>query len=186
MNNTHDYLAEGFVFDNYNDARQAQQEYKKIAYLERHMDYSTPENILAVYEKAIEDRVFKTPVGIVYLKRLQSYLLEEASIEPEKISPIPVFYTCEPVLRETDSPARQRIREPQKQKKRFPVLPFSIFLNLALITAVIAMFAVTLGSEHPNVFNYRRALTDQYASWEQELTQRERIVREKEKELGLE
>ena len=48
------------------------------------------------------------------------------------------------------------------------------------------MFMITLRSDNPNVLNYERALTDKYASWEQELTERERAVREKELELQVE
>jgi len=33
--------------------------------------------------------------------------------------------------------------------------------------------------------NYKRNVTNRYASWDQEITQRENAVREKERELGL-
>ena len=35
------------------------------------------------------------------------------------------------------------------------------------------------------MINYKIALTNQYAAWEQELTQREKAVKEKEQELGI-
>ena len=56
----------------------------------------------------------------------------------------------------------------------------SIILNLLLVAAVIAMFVITLKSDHPNILNYERTLQDRYASWEQELTEREAVLREKE------
>ena len=62
----------------------------------------------------------------------------------------------------------------------------SVMLNVVLVIAVIAMFVITLTSDQPNVLNYERALTNRYASWEQELTEREQAVREKERELKLE
>ena len=52
--------------------------------------------------------------------------------------------------------------------------------------AIIAMFTITLESDNPNVLNYERALTDRYASWEQELTEREQAVRQRERELQIE
>ena len=47
------------------------------------------------------------------------------------------------------------------------------------------MFVITLRGSTPNVINYKIALTNQYAAWEQELTQREKAVKEKEQELGI-
>ena len=61
-----------------------------------------------------------------------------------------------------------------------------MILNVFLVLLVIAMFAITLTGKNPNILNYERALTDQYAGWEQELTEREAAVREKERALQRE
>ena len=45
------------------------------------------------------------------------------------------------------------------------------------------MFLITLKSDNPNILNYKQVLTNQYASWEQNLTERENRIREKEQEL---
>lgn len=180
-----EWISEGFSFQNSIDAQQAAQESRKIEYLEAHMDYSDPENILAVYQKAITDRVFRTPVGIVYLKKLQDYLMNQEEIDKEKILPIPLYIAYENVLRDKPSPARQRIKQSASKKKKSMALPISVMLNIGLIVTVLAMFAMTLLSDQPNIVNYRNALVNQYASWEQELTEREQRVREKERELGI-
>jgi len=49
---------------------------------------------------------------------------------------------------------------------------------------VIGMFAVAYTSEHPNILNYERVIVDKYASWEQDLTEREDAIREKELQLN--
>ena len=46
--------------------------------------------------------------------------------------------------------------------------------------------SISYVSEQPNVINYERAITSKYASWEQELTDREQVIREKERELKIE
>ena len=38
---------------------------------------------------------------------------------------------------------------------------------------------------NPNILNYQNAVLNKYASWEQELMEREQAVREKEQELGI-
>ena len=47
------------------------------------------------------------------------------------------------------------------------------------------MFIITINGENPNIINYENAVVDKYATWEQELSERETIVRQKEQELGL-
>lgn len=65
-------------------------------------------------------------------------------------------------------------------------LCLSVIMNIVMIVAIIAMFVITLNSDQPNILNYERNLQNKYASWEQELTQREQTVREKERELHIE
>ena len=50
---------------------------------------------------------------------------------------------------------------------------------------VVLLFVITLTGENANIINYRNAIVNEYSDWEDELTQREQIVREKERELGI-
>lgn len=187
MKEQQEFIAEGFSFASSNDAQLAVKERKKIEYLEAHMDYDKPENILTVYEKAIDDRVFKTPVGILYLKKIRDYLANQPDIDPDQLIPVPVYSFLTQEIRETPVEVRPRVQAPASAKdKKRGSLRISVILNIALIITVIAMFLMALDSEQPNIINYRRAITNQYASWEQELTAREQAVREKERELRVE
>lgn len=179
---------EGYVFLNDKDAEMAALERRKIDYLEERMDYSQPDTILRIYEKAIHDRIFKTPVGLTYLKGIQDYLLEQNIVAPDEILPIPLYQSFGGELRENHNPAKKRIKPSEKKEKESlgSALTISVILNGLLVLAIISMFAITLKAEQPNIVNYKRVLTDQYASWEQELTQREQAVREKELEMKLE
>ena len=40
--------------------------------------------------------------------------------------------------------------------------------------------------ENDNIINYKSNVTNRYSSWEQDLTEREKKVRQAEKELGIE
>lgn len=178
-----DNIVEGYSFFTEKDAALAAQEQKKIEYLESRMNYHNPTSILNVYCKAIREHVFKTPLGMQYLRHLQEYLQGCEEIAAEQIPPIPLYKNYDGEFREKTSPARQRV-VPAK-KKRSIALPMSIILNIALTIAIIAMFVITLQSDQPNILNYERAITDRYATWEQELTEREQLIREKERELKL-
>ena len=56
---------------------------------------------------------------------------------------------------------------------------------IVCMVMVVAMFAITLTSKSPTIINYESRILDKYASWEQELTQREAEVSAKEAELGI-
>lgn len=176
----------GYRFYTEKDAQLAATELKKIEYLEARIDYSRPDSILMVYEKTIHERIFKTPVGLQYLKELRDYLLKQPEIDPQRVPEIPLYNSFSGEVRERSAPARNRIKTADGgkdgEKSGFVI---SVILNVLLVLAVICMFTITLRSDNPNVLNYQRVLTDRYAQWEQELTERENAVREKERELKL-
>lgn len=172
---------DGYLFAQEEDARIALQEQKKIEYLEKHLDFDKPKQVLSVYKKAIAERIFKTPVGMEYLKRLQRYLQSQQM--EEEIPPISLYVAFEPKLRKQYETARPVAKQPEKKKNSG--LQISIILNLILAVVVIWMFVIALKSSNPNILNYERALTDKYSAWEEELSQREQTVREKERELRL-
>lgn len=187
--NTQSRVAEGFSFYTDKDAEMAELEHKKIEYLETRMDYSDPEKILKIYDKAIHDRVFKTPVGLFYLKQIQDYLLQQETITPEEVAAIPLYQSFAGEVRSEQNPARNRVKpsdDKEKQEKKASAFSISIILNLLLTAAVIAMFAIALNANQPNILNYEKKITNRYAAWEQELTEREQMIREKERELKIE
>ena len=179
---SNNYVVEGFSFYTEKDATLAAQEQKKVEYLEEKMDYNNLDTVQQLYQRLIQDRIFKTPVGTLYLKSLQQYLLAQEEIAPENVPPIPLYLTYDGEIREHANPARSRIQPSKKKKKKSIAFPVSVILNLALVAAVIAMFAITMYAPQPNILNYEKNLVNKYAAWEQELTEREQAVREKELE----
>lgn len=175
----------GFDFYTENDSRLAKAEQRKIEYLEARIDYARPESILHVYNKSIQEQLFKTPVGLLYLKKLQDFLLKQPQIDTDKVRAIPLYdiYT-DPDWQPDDAkePSPQSIRRKEREKARFQI---SVVLNVLLVLAIGAMFVISFISEQPNIFNYERAIQNKYASWEQELKEREQTVRDKERELNI-
>lgn len=177
----------GYLFYTEKDAQLARTEQQQVDYLEERVDYSSPESIRYVYEKTIHQRVFKTPIGLRYLRKLQEFLLSKPQIDPDTVMDIPLYMTFDGEIREYANPARTRVapskkKDGDKAKTRFAL---SLILNVMLVIAIISMFYISFFSEQPNIINYERAITDKYASWEQELTEREQIIREKERELRI-
>lgn len=181
---TSENIVSGFAFYSEKDARLAEQERQKIAYLDKRIDHADVESVLAVYKKALEDRVFRTPVGLEYLRELQGELKARQEELPEEVPPIPLWTNFADTRGKT-APARRRI-QPAPEEKKNATLRLSLIMNIVMVIAIIAMFIITLNSDQPNILNYERNLQNKYATWEQELTQREQTVREKERELHIE
>ncbi len=175
----------GYCFVGEDDADLARQEERKIAYMDKHMDYSVPEKVLMLYTRSIEERIFKTPVGYDYLRKMQDFLLNCPEINSKDVPPIRMFVNFKPTMRSATNPAKERI-VPAKSKKPVNKLAISLVLNVTLAAAVVAMFAIALQSDNANILNYEEAVVNKYSSWEQELSQREKEIRQKERELGLE
>ena len=180
-----EYVVSGFAFYSERDAGLAEQERQKIAYLDKRIDHADIQSVLAIYKKALEDRVFRTPVGLEYLRELQGELRAREEELGEEVPPIPLWTNFADVRTKT-SPARRRIQPMPEDGGKKAGLHLSVIMNIVMLVAIIAMFVITLNSDQPNILNYERNLQNKYASWEQELTQREQTVREKERELHIE
>lgn len=175
---------DGFVFATAADAQIAREEIKKIQYISEKLDYDRPESILEIYNKMIVNRIFVTPIGYAYLREMQFFLFTNQEIEDEKVKKIPlytIFGTKAGELSKLDAIYVQ----PKAKKDFHKEYITAVWVCIALAITVIALFTVALNSNNPNILNYKNTLVNQYAEWEQELTERENAVREKEAELQI-
>ena len=179
------FIVGGYDFLSELDAQKASLDLSKITVLEERVKASRPKDIKAVYEKAIENKIFKSPIGWEYLARLRDRLYASGFSEEELIPiPIPVSLTRHSAFENLS--VQQRIRPVTKDNKAEFKRLFPYILNIFLLIIVIAMFIIASTSDSDNILNYKRNVTNRYSSWEQDLTQREKVIREKEKKLGIE
>lgn len=178
------FIVEGYQFVSENDAQKATMDASKIRLLESRVKASRPVDIKAVYEKSIENKIFKTPIGWIYLSGLRKKLLD-SGFKDEDIIPVPmeVSFTRHSAIENLT--VRQRIKPADKEKNIEFRKVFPIVLNIVLAILVILMFVIAATSESDNIINYRRNVTNRYASWEQDLKEREKAVRQAEKKLGI-
>lgn len=178
---------DGFDFYDVADIDIAENEIKRIKYISEKLSFDNPKGVLAVYDKMISGGIFVTPIGYEYLRTLQDYLYKSDEIDDGDVRdiPIPISYTSamnmrnkvRDVKQKDDASTRTLVKTFRNEYK------ISIVMNVILIIAVIAMFIITLKADNPNMINYRTAIVNQYSEWQQELEQREAIVREKELQL---
>ncbi len=179
--NEGELIVGGYRFGTVADAETARMEEKKIASLEEHLDYHKPQNVLLVYNKAIDNRAFLTPVGMIYLHRMQMQLAK-CGVPPEKIQPIPLYGTFSNKT-ENSSSIRKSLTARGAHvefKGRFIT---SVCVNVLLVAALAALVFLSFRSDVPTIVNYRTAIVNEYSQWEEELAEREKAVREAERAL---
>lgn len=183
-NSSDNLIVGGFQFTSEADTQKALTDESKIKLLESRFKVSKASDIKAVYEKALENKIFKTPIGWMYLSGLRKKLLESGYTE-EEIIPIPVEVSFTRHSAFEGLTVKQRVTHVEENKKDFRRI-FSLSLNIALIIVVIIMFIIALTGETDNIINYKSNVTNRYAAWEQDLKEREKAVRIAEKRLGIE
>ncbi len=169
-----DLVVDGYRFATIADAETARMEVKKVENLEQRLGYRRPQNVLLVYDRALDNRVFLTPVGLSYLHKMQNEM-RRWGVPAEKIRPVPLHGTY------SNKTARNRtIRE--SVAKRHPEYQgrfvTSVLVNVVLVLLIAAMIAIAWDSDSPNIINYRQAVVNEYSEWEQELSEREQKLRE--------
>jgi hypothetical protein len=174
----------GYEFACLDDAILAQSEIKKINYLKEHLDQGDAHTVKALYDKAIDEKFFKTPVGIGFLTEMREYLIDTLDYAEDEVRAIPLymFYDTTASAKKTET---KTDKKPEKKKERVGLLFLSLVFNIALLIGVGIMFWIAMNTDHPNILNYETAITNRYAAWDQELTERERAVKQAERELDL-
>jgi hypothetical protein len=56
---------------------------------------------------------------------------------------------------------------------------------VGLIVIILGMFAITAINPNNAYINYKEKVENQYTEWEEQLNQRETVIKEKEEELGI-
>ena len=192
MANIDELTFDGYIFANAQDLELAKSEAKKIAYIEAHADMSNISVVKGVYEKAIEERYFQTPIGLEYLRDMQKAFSDSKNGE-EELKPIPLYTTFKRIDFSEKTKAKTRMTKAQKKELTLRMkYRNAVLIAIILFFVCIAMLAITMRGPTINALNYKTAVTNQYSQWDQELrdreadvSKRENAVREKERELGL-
>jgi hypothetical protein len=186
-----DVIVGGFAFAEEEMAKQAQKELDGVAYVRGKADMDNPRMVLQIYNKMVEQQLFETVVGYVYLKELQDYLTSIPFIDQDAILAIPV---PAPASSESGRGAGKKIKlkqqkkdEPNREKERVWELRAKILAGVCITLAlcVVGMFIVQTTAGSTNILNYENELINKYETWEEQLEEREAAIEELEREKGI-
>jgi len=176
------YKVNGFVFGSADDVELAKQELNTAKYIEKKIENKSPETVLAIYKAALEKKMFRTPVGYAYLHELQKRM-SAGGIQKEAVDGIPLFQIFNNKQSDEKVPRVIKVKKNRElYEKKNAVLTL---INFILIILIILMFVISLSGKTPTVLNYRNTVENEYSSWKQELDEREKAIKLRERELNL-
>ncbi|SDB17616.1 hypothetical protein [Butyrivibrio sp. INlla16] len=179
-------VVDGYEFLSAEDVKKAELDKQKIEIIGKKIHSTKVSDLEAVYEKAITNKIFSTPIGWYYLAKLRDKLIG-AGVKEEDLIPIPINLKITKVdLKDEYHPRQYITPPPPKKKKNVKAVVFVMgVMNLILLAMVIAMFFIALSAESDNIINYKQNVTNRYAEWEDSLKEREKAVRIKERDLKI-
>ncbi len=187
----------GYAFEDEQIIAQATKELEGIKYIQSKINRNSPEMVLQMYRKLIEEKMFETPVGYGYLRELQEYLTTNPSINKVDILPIPIakqktslLSVERPVEKSVEKPVE---KTPPKSEKKVEIKERNVnyktrfrgalVIIVVLVVIVAAMYAITATTNNPTILNYENQIIDKHAAWEQQLDEREKTLRQREEDL---
>ncbi len=174
----------GFLFSSADETNAAKKEAKAVVYLEDRLKGKSPEEAASLYELILSQGLFHTAVGYSFLKDLQD------SLKASGLTELPAIKVDGIVVTKTEAPKADAgsVANPRLEKKLKDLkgqLGAMRVVAIVCMIMVVAMFAITLTSKSPTIINYESKILDKYASWEQDLSDREAAVSAREAELGI-
>jgi hypothetical protein len=176
------FTVNGFIFGSEQDKQLAEQELNTAKYIEKKIAGKSPQTVLAIYRASIDKKMFRTPVGYAYMHELQKRMAK-GGISQEEMGSIPLYQIFNNRHDDEKAPRVIKVKKKTEPLRRRNVM--LTIINIILVLLVIAMFAISMSGDRPTVLNYRRTIENEYSSWKQQLDEREKAVREKERELGI-
>lgn len=175
------WIVNGYEFATRKDYDKAKKEAESIVYIKAHTNMKDKQQILKIYNKASENKMFHTVIGYDFMHQLYLYLIKNEVMEKQYIKTIPVDKTASQRELPEDVEAANKLAEQyrvlyqdSKDKGKLQKIIICFLGGLILLMMVMVYF------------NYRTydedAVLDKYSAWEEELKERENAVTEKEQQ----
>lgn len=174
----------GFLFSNNKEYNDAKQEKGAIEHFKNKLDLSNPREALKLYNKILEKQSFRTPVGYLFLKELQDFIIKSEIIKIEDMQEIYIFTENANVSynNDFDSVSLNHYKElfdTEKMRHRN-----SRIINIFLVIIIMAMMYIALKADKTEFSDFENKVINKYSTWEEELTTREQKLNEREEKLN--
>ncbi len=195
-----DRTIDGFYFETDELYEEAHKEKLAVAYLSKQVDLSDNKQALRLYQQAASQKLFSTVIGLSFLRDIEFRLKKDESIPKDQIMAVTVPLKERPPEKPSVSISSLQSGEgtSKKERQKKDAYPFNekteagkyrrrfhgaLAFVFILLATIGVMFFITLSSDLPTIVNYRTRLNNEYASWDEELKEREAALDLREKEL---
>jgi hypothetical protein len=183
------YKVGKFEFGTLDEANEAQKEYQAIEYITKQLDFNNLSAVKSVYDQLQKQNMFHTSIGLTFMKKMEAQIAKLENAVADNDFPLDtnsnVVENAETKTRlESRTNGKVKPKKIERELKKYKTLT-SIFriTTIALLLMVIGMFYVASTINSPNILNYKEQITNEYASWAQELSDKESALNKRENEL---
>lgn len=179
---------DGYQFMDKESYEKAKKEQEAIVYIKAHTNFNNINQVIKVYNKAIEKKMFSTIIGYEFLKQVRNLIIKKGNLEESEIAPVLI----------TTERKDTNLTFEQKQKEKYKMLYENEKTNKTILKAAIIVLVIVVGvmiyisrnGKNSIISDYENKIINQYEEWEIELEEREKeleeqkkVIEEKEKSL---
>lgn len=205
------YKSGGFLYENKADYERAKKEEEIIRFLKVDTKLKKPEEALKIYNSLILKKSFVSAPGYIFMTELRNYILKSGIVKEGQINPVPVVPTKK-VGGKQEVPAgaspagengadktkkKEEVSEKRKNERseaeKYQLLYereknictknriVIAFLSLAVIVMLVLAYSGQLSKNAGEAC--RAEIENEYATWQEELSQKEQKLKEREEVL---
>lgn len=178
---TAELLVAGYEFATIREAQEARKELRNIQALKEKIDFNKKKDVFEIYKRLVEKRAFRTPVGLQFMGEFRDYLIDTMKYREEDV-PYIQAPSGNGRFREEQEEFRLLQTENESFRKKYR---YAIATIIALVVVVLTLFIITALNPNVGYINTENKILNRYAGWEEELTNREKEIQQKEEELGI-
>lgn len=178
---------QGYSFSSAKEMERAKKEAESIEYTRTKIDFKNRDKLKRLYDSFIDKKTFVTPVGINFMKEIYDEL-SMYSVQP--IQTVPVYVPLDKLQKGPGKLTQDFVdvvkKKNAEQEEQMQIKLRNLrIINVFLILLIVAMFLVVLFGKNSPLQDAEQRVLDKYASWEEQLKDREEAVTAKEQELTL-
>ena len=172
---------DGYQFMDKESYENAKKEQEAVVYIKAHTNFNDINQVMTMYHKAIEKKMFSTIIGYEFLKQVRNLIIKKGKFAENEIAPIIIS------VEKTET----NILFEQKQKEKYKMLYENEKTNKTILKAAIVVLIIVVGAmiyisrngKNSIISDYENKIINQYEEWEAQLEEREKAIEEREKNL---
>lgn len=173
----------GYSYETKAEWEETKREEEAIRYIRAKTDLTNPDVARKVYLGLVQKKTFVTPAGMEFMRQLREQLLASATEAGEVLPGIPVKIIPKKSKNVQGFEAENESKSKAKAVSLEGKLHTARILNIVMVLVIVAMFLITLFGPNSMLVDAEVKLQNKYAAWEQQLTERENALAQREQSM---